>query len=125
MSEEMSNNRKVKWQTGKTKCQAIENDKLGRKEYIKENKSGTIKDIIKIRLHMYVGGESWLHGRKDLDNRWIPDVSSQSEEDTTEHILGYNKGDKKFNLNDEREKEWGKIVEVYRKNKKNRSIDNI
>ena len=59
MSEEMSNNRKVKWQTGKTKCQAIENDKLGRKEYIKQNNSGTIKDIIKIRLHMYVvGGES-------------------------------------------------------------------
>ena len=58
MSEEMSNNRKLKLQTGKTKCQAIENDKLGRKEYIKENKSGTIKDIIKIRLHMYVGGES-------------------------------------------------------------------
>ena len=52
----MSNNRKVKWQTGKTKCQTIENDKLGRKEYIKENNSGTIKDIIKIRLHMYVGG---------------------------------------------------------------------
>ena len=52
-------------------------------------------------------------------------MSSQSEEDTTEHILGYNKGDKKFNLNDEREKEWEKIVEVYRKNKKNRSIDNI
>ena len=51
-------------------------------------------------------------------------MSSQSEEDTTEHILGYNKGDKKFNLNDERKKEWGKIVEVYRKNKKNRSIDN-
>ena len=36
-----------------------------------------------------------------------------------------NKGDKEFNLNDERRKEWGGIVEIYRKNKENRSIDNI
>ena len=35
------------------------------------------------------------------------------------------KGDKKFNLNDERGKEWGQIVEIYRKYKENRSIDNI
>ena len=38
--------------------------------------------------------------------------------------LNTNKGDKKFNLNDERGKEWGEIIEIYWKNKKNRSIDN-
>ena len=45
--------------------------------------------------------------------------------DTREHVLECNTGDKKFNLNDERGKQWGDIVEIYRKNKKNRSIDNI
>ena len=48
----------------------------------------------------------------------------QSEEYTSEHVLECNKGDKKFNLNDERGKEWEEIVEIYRKNKKKRSIDN-
>ena len=49
----------------------------------------------------------------------------QSEEDTTEHALECNKGDKKFNFNDETGKEWAEIVEIYRRNNKNRSIDNI
>ena len=49
----------------------------------------------------------------------------QSEEDTTEHVLEYNKGDKKFNLNDERGKEWGEILEIYRNNNENISIDNV
>ena len=35
------------------------------------------------------------------------------------------KRDKKVNLNDRRGKEWEEIVEIYRKNKKNISIDNI
>ena len=49
----------------------------------------------------------------------------QSEEDTTEQVLEYNKGDKKFNLNDERGKEWGEILEIYRSNNENISIDNV
>ena len=60
--------------------------------------------------------------RKGLNNRCL---ISKSEVDTTEHVLECNTGDKKFNLNDERGKQWGDIVEIYRKNKKNRSIDNI
>ena len=36
----------------------------------------------------------------------------QSEEDTTEHVFEFNKGEKKFNLNDERRKEWGEIVRL-------------
>ena len=60
--------------------------------------------------------------RKGLGNRF---PMCQSEEDTTEHVLEFNKGDKKFKLNEERGKEWGEIVEIYGKNKKSRSIDNI
>ena len=43
----------------------------------------------------------------------------QSEEDTTEHVLECN------NLNDQRGKEWGEIVKIYRKNMENSSTDNI
>ena len=41
--------------------------------------------------------------------------------------MSYNvkKGDKKFDFNDKRGKECGKIVEIYRNNKENRSVDNI
>ena len=60
--------------------------------------------------------------RKSLDSRC---PMCQSELATTEHVLKCNKGNKKFNLNDERGKELGEIVKIYRKNKKNRSIDNI
>ena len=49
--------------------------------------------------------------RKGFENRC---PMCQSEDDTTKHVLECNKGDKKFNLNDEREKEWAEIVEIYR-----------
>ena len=51
----------------------------------------------------------------------MPNVS---EEDTIEHVQECNKGDKKLNLNDGRGKKCGKIVQIYGKNKKKRSIDN-
>ena len=58
MNEEMA---------GRRKCQTIENNKWGRKEYIKESNIGTIKDIIKIRLHMWELNPNC--GKKGLDNR--------------------------------------------------------
>ena len=85
-----------------TKCRAIENDRLGKKEYIKWSNSGTIKDISKIRLHMWELKANYA--KKGLDNRC---PACQSKEDTTEHVLECNKGDKKFNLNDERERKNG------------------
>ena len=60
--------------------------------------------------------------RNGLDD-WPPFY--QSEEDSTEHVLVYNKGEKKFSLKDERGKEWGYAVKTYRTNKENKSIVNI
>ena len=60
--------------------------------------------------------------RKSLDNRC---PMCQSEEDIIEHVLQCKKGDTKFNFNDDRGKEWREIVEIYKKNKDNRTIDNI
>ena len=102
MNEEMA---------GRRKCRTIENNKWGRKEYIEESNIGTIKDIIKIRLHMWELKANYE--KKGLDNRY---PMCQSEVDTIEYVMECNKGDKKFNLNDEREKIWGEIVEIYRKN---------
>ena len=59
------------------------------------------------------------YGRKVLCNRY---PMYQSKEETTSHVL---EGDKKFSLNDESGKEWGKVVDIYSKNEENRSIDNI
>ena len=53
---------------GRAKCQTIENDKQRRKEYIKVSTSGTIKDLIKIRLHTWDLKADY--GRKALDNRF-------------------------------------------------------
>ena len=89
--------------TWRTKCRTIENDRWGRKEYIKEGNSGTVKDLFKIRL--YIWDLKASYGKKGLDNRF---PMSQSEEGTTEHVLECKKGNKKFSLNDERGKEWGK-----------------
>ena len=75
-----------------------------------------LKDIIKIRSELKAN-----YGRKGLGNRC---PMCQSEEDTTEHALECNKEYKNFNLNDEKGKELGEIVEIYRKNKKKRLIDN-
>ena len=82
MSEEMAE---------RTKCRTIENDKWGRKEYMNESNSGTIKDIIKIILHVWELKANC--GKKGFDNRC---PMCRSEVDTTEHVLEYNKGDKKF-----------------------------
>ena len=51
----------------RTRCKAQENDKWGRKEYIKESNSGTIKDVIKIRL--YMSELKANYGRKVLDDK--------------------------------------------------------
>ena len=79
-----------------------------------------IRSQIKIRLHMWELKANY--GRNGLDIRC---PMSQSEKNTTECVLECNKGDKKFSLNDKRGEEMGEIVEIYRKNKENRSIDNI
>ena len=103
-------NRMIEEMAGRKKCQTIENDKWRRKEYVKESNSGTIKDMIKIRLH--IGELKANYGRKGLGNRC---PMHQSVQDTTLNFLECNKRDNKFNFNDERGKEWGETVKMYRK----------
>ena len=44
----------------------------------------------------------------------------KTEEDTTEHIMVWQEGNNTYNLLDENEKDWEKIVAIYKNNKENR-----
>ena len=63
------------------KCRTIENDKWGRKEYIKRNNSGTIQDIIKTKLHMWEVKANYE--REGLDSRCL---MCQSEDDNKDLV---------------------------------------
>ena len=95
----------------KTKPRTIIEDKWERKKYLQECDSDTIKDVIKIRLHMWQ-----VNCNCKRDNTKCP--LCQKSEDTTEHVLGCEKA-KKFTLNKENSKEeWQEITEIYRKKQK-------
>ena len=84
------------------KCRTIENNKWQRQEYIKESNSGTTKDAIKIKLHLYQLKANY--GRKSLGNRCPMCQSEEVHVEHAEHVLKCHKGDKKFNFNDKRGK---------------------
>ena len=89
----------------------------GRKQYIKKCESNTIKDVIKIRLHMW--------NTKCNDKRNESETTSllcKAEEDTTEHTVVCQEGNNIYNLLDENEKNWEKIFAIYKNNKENREI---
>ena len=101
----------------KTKCRTLRNDNWERKQYIKKCESNTIKDVIKIRLHMW--------NTKCNDKRNESETTSllcKAEEDTTEHTVVCQEGNNIYNLLDENEKNWEKIFAIYKNNKENREI---
>ena len=101
----------------KTKARAIVEDKWKRKKYLQECDSDTIKDVIKIRLHMWQ-----VNCNYKRDNTDTKCPLRQKSEDTTEHVLECEKS-KKFTLSKENSKEeWEEIAKIYRKNKKKREL---
>ena len=66
----------------KTKCRTIQNDKWERKQYIKRCESNTIKDSMKIRLHMWNTKCNYNRNESDTICPFC-----RTEKDTTEHIL--------------------------------------
>ena len=86
----------------KTKVRTIIKDQWERKKYLQECDSETIKeDVIKIRLHMWQVSCSY---KRDNTDTKCP--LCKKLEDTTEHVLEYEK-DKKFTLSKENSKgEW-------------------
>ena len=66
----------------KAKTRPIVEDKRDRKKYLQECDSDTIKDVIKIRLHMWQ--VNWNYKRDKIDTKC---PLSKKSEDTTEHVL--------------------------------------
>ena len=101
----------------KTKARTIVEDKWERKKYLQECDSNIIKDVIKIRLHMWQ--VIWNYKRDNTDNKC---PLCQKLEDTTEHVLEFEKA-KKFRLSKENSKEeWEEITKIYRKTKKRENL---
>ena len=66
----------------KNKLKTIREDKWERKEYIPIFESDVVKDIIKIRLHMWELKKNYPREEEDMK---CP-ICTQNE-DTTEHVL--------------------------------------
>ena len=99
--------------TNKAKARAIVEDKWKRKKYLQECDSGTIKKMIKIRLHMWQ-----VNCNKKRDNSETKCPLCKKSEDITQHVLEYEKA-KKFTLSKENSKgQWEEITEIYREKKK-------
>ena len=89
---------------------------MGEKE-IQECDSDTIKDVIKIRLHMWQ-----VNCNYKRDNTDTKCPLYQKSEDTAEHVLECEKA-KKFTFSKESSKgEWEEITEISRKNKMKREL---
>ena len=99
----------------KTKYRTIQNDKWERKQYIKQCEGNTIKDVMKIRLHMRNTKCSYKRNESDTTCSLC-----RTEEDTTEHIMVCQGGSNTYNLLTENEKDWKKIVAIYKNNKENK-----
>ena len=99
--------------TNKAKPRAIVEDKWKRKKYLQECDSGTIKEMIKIRLHMWQ-----VNCNNERDNSETKCPLYKKSEDITQHVLECEKA-KKFTLSKENSKgQWEEITEIYRKKKK-------
>ena len=84
----------------KTKCHTLRNGKWERKRYIKKCESKTIKDVIKIRLHMC--NTKCNYERNESDTTY---PLCKTEEDTTDHIMVCQEGNNTYNLLDENQKD--------------------
>ena len=101
----------------KTKARTIVEDKCERKKQLQECDIDTIKDVIKIRLHMWQ-----VNCNYKRDNTDTKCPLSQKSEGTTDHVLECQKAEKFTLSNENSQEEWEEITESYRKNKKKREL---
>ena len=80
-------------------------------------KGDTVKDIIKIRLHMWDLKKNY---RKEEEQPLYP--LSAKEDDTRDHVLQCGRYEKKQqgNIKDNTEEEWQEIMQIFRGNKRKR-----
>ena len=94
----------------KTKTRTIKDDKWERKKYREQCKGDIVKDIIKIRLHMWDLKKNY---KKEEEQPLCP--LCEIEEDTTEHVLRYGRDtDRKQqrNIKNNTAEEWEKVLQI-------------
>ena len=100
----------------KTKFRTVRDDKWERKEYITTCDSDLVKDIIKIRLHMWELKKNYQREEEDTK---CP-ICNQKE-DTTEHVLECQTAETVYKIKDNNTpNQWAEVVKLYRQNKEQR-----
>ena len=96
----------------KTELRTVREDKWERKEFITTCDSDLVKDIIKIRLHMW---ELKKNCPREEEDTKFP--LCNQKEDTTEHVLEYQIAEKVYKTRDNTPNQWAEVVKLYRQNK--------
>ena len=96
----------------KTKLRTVREDKWERKEYITTCDGDLVKDIIKIRLHMWKMKKNYPGEKED---KRCP-ICNQKE-DTTEHALQCQTAKTVYKIRDNTPNQWAELVKLYRQNK--------
>ena len=88
---------------------------MGKEKYIEQSKGDIVKDIIKIRLHMWDLEKNY---KKEEEQTLCP--LCKIEEYKTEHVLrcGRDTDRKQRNIKNNTEEEWEEVVQIYRENKR-------
>ena len=96
----------------KTKQRTVREGKWGRNEYLATCDSDLVKDIIKIRLHMWELKKKYPQKEEDMK---CP-ICNQKE-DTTEHVLECQTAETVYWIRDNTPNQWAEVVKLYRQNK--------
>ena len=99
------------------KTRTIKDDKWERKKYIEQCKGDIVKDIIKIRLHMWDLKKNY---KKEEEQPLCP--LCEIEEDTREHVLrcGRDTDRNQRNIKNNTEEEWEEVVQICKESKRKR-----
>ena len=96
----------------KTKLRTVREDKWERKEYIRTCDSDLVKDIIKIRLHMWELKKKTIQEKKRTQNALYA-----IKRDTTEHVLDCHTAETVYKIRDNTPNQWAEVVNLYIQNK--------
>ena len=99
----------------KTKLRTVQEDKWERKDYITTGDSDLVKDIIKIRLHMW---ELKNNYPREKEGKKCP--TCNQKEHTTEHVLECQTAERVYKIKDNTPNQWAEVVKLYRQNKEQR-----
>ena len=96
----------------KTKLRTVKKGKWERSEYLATCDSDLVKNIIKIRLHMWEMKKKFPREEED-----IKCPVCKQKEDKTEHVLECETAETVRRIRDNTPSQWAELVKLYRQNK--------